>query len=327
MTSRNAGGSRIFRRFGWFAAAIVLAIAAYSGGWFYLAGKLEAEAKEAVAKLNRNGTRAHCEEPDARGYPFRIGLHCGSVFYENVQRGISIRAGEFRSAAQVYQPQHLVGELDGPAELELPITAPLTIEWDIFRASIRLDHPLPQRLSSETRQLRIALEEEPSQILATAELGEFHARRHDGNLQMAGLLREAVASEAAGITLPALDARFAATLKNGEEIILANSSNLRGTEWLLDELVISQSGSTAQIAASGPLSIDDDGRVNGLLEISVRDVEQILTFVADNAPELARQIDGVRPLILGLAQKPMELRINKGRMMLGFIPLGEIPPL
>ncbi|KFB08899.1 DUF2125 domain-containing protein [Nitratireductor basaltis] len=327
MTSRNAGGSRIFRRFIWFAGAILLAIAAYTGAWFYLAGKLEAKANQTVSELNRNGTRAHCEEPEARGYPFRIGLYCGSIFYEDVRQGFSIRAGAFRSAAQVYQPQHLVGEVDGPAELELPVSSPLTIDWEVLRASARIADPLPQRFSSEARRLTVALEETPSEVLATAELGEFHARLHDGDLQMAGLLRQLAATQALGVSLPSMDAQFAATLKQGETVLTGKPENLRGKEWQLDELVLSQNGSTASIAASGPISIGADGRMNGMLTITVTDADRILEMVSANAPELAEKIDGVRPLIMGLAQKPMELRINNGRMMLGFIPLGEIPPL
>ncbi|MCO0638067.1 DUF2125 domain-containing protein, partial [Lutimaribacter sp. EGI FJ00014] len=135
MASSTGGGSRFARRMFLLAAAIAVAVLTYTATWFYLARALEQRTAETVATLNGNGVRAFCEEPEAKGYPFRIGLFCRSVFYENRKGGISVRAGALRSAAQVYQPFRVVGELDGPATIRLPFAAALEARWENLRAS------------------------------------------------------------------------------------------------------------------------------------------------------------------------------------------------
>ncbi|WP_367717733.1 DUF2125 domain-containing protein [Nitratireductor sp. GISD-1A_MAKvit] len=104
MPSRKRAKRSFSRRFLLFGLFIVLAILAYTGAWFYAADTLERRTITAIEDLNTNQQRVNCEEPTARGYPFRIGLFCRSVFFENAGEGISVSAGAFRSAAQVYQP-------------------------------------------------------------------------------------------------------------------------------------------------------------------------------------------------------------------------------
>ena len=79
MTSSRSGGRNITRRFQWLTAAIVAAIALYTAGWYYAAGRLTDEAQKALADLSRNGNRAVCESPAVHGFPFRIGLYCDAA--------------------------------------------------------------------------------------------------------------------------------------------------------------------------------------------------------------------------------------------------------
>jgi len=114
MASRQTGGSGYTRRFILLALAIIVVVVGYTYGWHYAADRLVSEANARVAAINANGRRANCENAEARGYPFRIGLFCRSIMYVDAPSGVAVRAGAFRSAAQVYQPQRVVGELDGP---------------------------------------------------------------------------------------------------------------------------------------------------------------------------------------------------------------------
>ena len=123
------------RRIKWLAVAIAVAIALYTGGWFYLASRIDRAAGEAIASAARDGTEILCEGRDVRGYPFRLGLHCAGTGVATPD-GISAAAGAFRSAAQVYQPNFVISELDGPARVETPDGA-VAADWDIARASTR----------------------------------------------------------------------------------------------------------------------------------------------------------------------------------------------
>src|SRR5690606_20068354 len=135
---------------------IVVLFGGYSLGWFYLAGKFEADAKSAIAALSRDGATVECANPTARGYPFRLGLFCDRILLEDAGQDVSISAGNFRSAGQIYDPSRLVAELDGPARIAAPETGAFALDWENLRTSIRLARPLPQRISVEGTMLRAA---------------------------------------------------------------------------------------------------------------------------------------------------------------------------
>ena len=105
MASRQATTRSYSRRFAWLAAAIVVVVAAYTGAWFYAAGMIETRIGEAMQASGGDAV-PRCERPSARGYPFRIGVFCDAVAFEDARGEISVRAGAFRSAAQVYDPFH-----------------------------------------------------------------------------------------------------------------------------------------------------------------------------------------------------------------------------
>lgn len=164
------------RRFFWFVVAIVATASLYSAGWFYAADRLVERVEADVAALNRDGRRASCENAAVRGYPFRIGVFCRSVMFEDARGGFAFRARQFRSAAQVYQPMRIIGELDGPATLEAPGLNALDLDWSSLRASVRLASPRPERVSVEGRGLTVRLDEpgDVSPLLARAETAELH---------------------------------------------------------------------------------------------------------------------------------------------------------
>src|ERR687897_740456 len=172
------------RRFFWLGVFVVVLFGGYSLGWFWLAGRLEAEAKTAITALNRDGVEADCANPTARGYPFRIGLYCDSVAFSDAAKGISLSAGSFRSAGQIYDPMRLVAELDGPASIDSAKAGAFALTWDNLRASARLSSPLPQRISLEGAGLRA--ETGDGGALLAAERFEAHLRPNEQNLDVAG---------------------------------------------------------------------------------------------------------------------------------------------
>src|SRR5690606_33845423 len=137
-----------------------------------------------IADAWRDGNRIACENSEVRGFPFRLGLHCDSVLFESAQEGISFAAGAFRSAAQVYQPNFLIGELDGEARLHVSGFAALNLEWERMRASVRLARPLPERISIESHALK-AFSEAGATSLFNASMSEIHMRPNGQALDLA----------------------------------------------------------------------------------------------------------------------------------------------
>lgn len=330
MTSSSQSRTNYGRRFFWFAVAIVVAAGLYTAGWFYAAGVVVDQAKAAVASLNGNGRRASCEEPAAGGYPFRIGLFCRSVMFEDAREGVVFQARAFRSAAQVYQPWRIVGELDGPARLATPGVSALALDWTSLRASVRLAEPLPERLSVEGSGVSVRIDEpgEAMPALLRADSVEAHLRPAgddlDVALRFAGLsLDEGIAGT---VALPPLSGLVDATLADAA-LPGGFEGDLRGRSGTLRNLTVSTEGG-AGVTLSGPVSVDENGLVDAEFQVIVREPLALAKILGDLAPHARREIDLSASAIAAMGGNAgLPLRIVKGEASLGFIPLGTVPPL
>jgi hypothetical protein len=334
MTSSGQSRANYGRRFFWFAMAITVGIGVYSAGWFYAARYLEDEVRGRVAGMNGGGRRANCEEPQARGYPFRIGLFCRSVLYEDARRGLSVQARELRTAAQIYQPWRIIGELDGPARLEAPGVNALALDWANLRASARLARPLPQRISVEAQDLNIRRDEQTDTLppLARFDSVEAHMRPAGDDIDLAvrfdGLKPDASLTN--GISLPPLsgvaDLSLAgAALPGGLADGLEGS--LHGRSGTIRSVTVSVEGG-AGVTVSGPVSVDEAGLIDAELRISVREPLVLARILGDLAPHARREIELSFSAIAAMGGSAgMPLRIVKSEASLGFITLGTIPPL
>lgn len=320
------------RRFFWLAFAIVAAIALYTAGWFYAADRLVTEARTALADFSRGGgNRAVCEAPEARGYPFRIGLFCDATYVERGSAGFSMSTEAFRSAAQVYAPRRVVAEADSPARLILPGLVPLDLTWQGMRASARLAWPLPERISLEGTRLT-AVADMPNVVgpLAfTAELLELHVRPNEPDVDIALRLDgfEAGRLLLPNGTLPPLSAVADVSLKDGVAVLREKRGAMRGVSFDVRQLeLVSPDG--ARLTATGTVAIGEDGLVNARLTVGTTDAAALAGIVASAFPEAG---DGLRPAISALSalgpNPQLPLTITNGQARLGFINLGAIPPL
>lgn len=326
MASRTSVFGKAGTRILWLAVAIVVVIVAYTATWFYLARSLEQRADAIIAGLNGNGVRAFCEEPEARGYPFRIGLFCRGVFYENVGQGVSVRAGDLRSAAQIYQPYRVLAELDGPASVVLPYGAAVDARWEGLRASVRLARPLPETFSAEARELRLSYREGAETTVASASTVGFHARPQDSDLEVAFTFAGLELDDDLAPGVPALEGRLHATVDDGVVLLAEGRTGLRGNGATIREMVIGVAGADAAISVSGPVSVDTDGFLSGELTVALDDPAAIARVLAAILPDLKDEIF-TATAALGSLGGDVKLRLVRGRAFLGFIPLGEIPPL
>lgn len=331
MTSSAEPKPNYSRRFYWLAAFIVLLFGGYSLGWFWLAGRLESQSRTIIAELNRDGVTADCVNQTVRGFPFRLGLFCDNVSYEDSRTQISARAGSLRSAAQIYQPTRLVLELDGPLVASGPGMAPLKLNWELLHASARMALPLPQRLSVEAKGLtgQFAPDGTTMQPLFTAASAEGHLRPNGNDIDWAGSFTGLAvdANVLDGRQLPLLNGSADATLTDGIALIEGGAKSLRGTSGTIRTLSLATSDAT-DITLSGPFSIDADGLIDATLRVTVRDPRGVSTALGAAFPEAKRQIEqGFAGLALLGREPSLPLRIVKGRATLGFIPLGQIPPV
>ncbi|MCR4265503.1 DUF2125 domain-containing protein [Nitratireductor sp. ZSWI3] len=331
MPSRKRTKRSYSRRFFWLAALIVLAVAAYTGGWLYAANLLETRTTALVDRLNGSQRRANCEEPAARGYPFRIGLFCRSLFYEDGEHGISLSAGAFRSAAQIYQPLHTVGELDGPARIALPFLPALQATWENMRMSARLTSDLPQRISSEADKVVVTLEEATDKPVAAADVMQAHTRRNGQDLDLAVIMnRLSLDRTVTGdVSVPPLDGELLISIEDGVMLLTEGSSpQLRGRSGTIQNLTLRATDGNAAMTVKGPVEIGHDGLVNARLNVTLTEPQSIARLAGEAFPEQRDQINAVMSGLSSLGSAPtLPVNIRQGRIFVGFLPLGKIPPV
>jgi hypothetical protein len=327
-------GRRI-KSLGIFTAFLMLA---WTGGWFYLAKIGGEQVDLAIAKVDATDKKLSCGKRDIKGYPFRFGLFCDSVMFEEPAKGVRILAGALRTAAQVYNPWHLVAELDGPASIDAPGLQPLEINWSLLHASVRANKPVPDQVSVEAKSLNISIrgQAEARSRAVLADYAAGHMRIEDRNAAFAGEVDGLLVDPAItpGREVPSLSVSYDAVLTDGVRIITSRPKNareaLRGASGeIRSARVIFKDGGTLEL--SGPLSVGADGLIDGDVKIKFADADRLGSALAKIAPEAASVI---KPALSGAAltagkdkEAGLTLTIRKGKVSAGFFPLGKIPPI
>lgn len=331
MTSSDERQPKSRRGLLWLVALIVVLFAIYSGGWFYLANRVRAEADKAVATLNKSGVEAGCANLQVSGYPLNFTVSCDNLAYEDDAKNIAASAGSFNAVAQIIQPLSPVANLRGPLRTSVPGMMPLWIDWDNLQANVKLWYPLPHRISLQadglSGQTDPADDTDPVELFSAGKAAA-QLQPNGGDLDYVGSFGDLEIDPDAigGRVLPALDASGDATLKNGVALIGTQVKSLRGQRIEIRNLDLSSG--TARVTVSGPLSVDAEGLVDADLMIRIKDPKAVASILAGAIPEQKNAIQqGFAALALLGSEPSMPLKVVKGKASLGFIPLGKIKPV
>ena len=315
----------------WLGIFVIVLFGGYSAGWFYVAGKLEELATQAIARLNRDGISGDCANLVARGFPFRIGIYCDSVRFEDTPQQVAASAAAFRSLAQVYDPFRIVAELDSPAQISVPGGAAFGLNWDNLRASARLSMDFPELVSVEVKSLTADanLDASPGTRLVSAGAAEAHMRKSGDDLDLAASFTDADIDPKLlnGGDLPPIQGQADLTIKDGVDLVRFGDRSLRGHSGMIRTLAVSSS-EKAGLSLAGPFSVAADGLVDADLTVTIRDPKGLSEMLALAFPAAAAQIKTSFAGLAAMGDNPtLPLKVSKGRAMLGFIPLGNLPPL
>ncbi|WP_157944678.1 DUF2125 domain-containing protein [Mangrovicella endophytica] len=319
-------------------AIVVILAAALSAGWYYVAGELDKVVTQALARAEKGGATVTCANRQTFGYPFRIGIHCDAVAVETLSKDVRMTAGTLRTAAQIYQPNKVVAELDGPAFLEAGDLPPLDLRWSLGQASATFWTQGADHLSFAFDNPEVALAQPAAgrAPLAAAVRFEAHARRREGDLDIALTDRGVKMLSPELASLPAFDASAdlsvsgAADWLNGRVAGRTPAEVLAGRTVTLRALKLESGTAIAEV--SGPISVGADGEISGDLKLAVADAQRIAALVAGVAPELAGVAGSVASAITFIGRPEdgrtvIALTIRDGEVAAGVIPLGSIPPL
>ncbi|TDH34824.1 DUF2125 domain-containing protein [Pseudohoeflea suaedae] len=332
-TPEGKGTSRQSRRILWLGLAVVLACALYTVGWYVFAGQIEKRLPALFALTERQGARTECANANVRGYPFRIGIFCDKTSVDFARDNMKLKAGALRSAAQVYNPWHVVSELDGPASLTGDNGLSARADWQLLHASTIFAGDGVDRASLEGKGATLALESADLPVTISGESSRFaaHVRRNAGDLDIAVETDDF----SSPLTLDTRHFSLAATVLGAADFLKEGARpDMRGKTVRLHDLS-SEFAAGGTVSLSGDLAFGADGLANGDLKIRLGDYQAVAARIGEVQPDLARQITQFAPILLALDIEPddgpdtvtLPLTIRNGNAAVGLLPLGRIPPV
>lgn len=335
--SSDKAAAKPQRRFVWLAIFIVALVAAYSGAWFYLARQLESRSAFLISDLANRNVEADCEAMEVRGYPFRLGVFCNSVSADDQRQRTSLSTGSFRSAAQIYRPNHIVSELDSPVKISMGDGSTAQFDWQMLRSStvFGLSGLTRASLQSSVLDATLAPATLTDVIKLTAQATELHIRQNDADLEaVLRLQATSVSTQAKAFTMPAFDVAVDLTLADRAWMLSEQQSQeqdpWRNLSASLNGLT-ADLGKGAQLSMQGPFSIDGEGYLTGKFNVELKGREAWQEFMTNAFPGDAQNIKNAASFLTSLGKSEdsltLPLNIERGRIMIGFITLGQLPPL
>jgi hypothetical protein len=317
------------RRLTWLAVFILLLFGGYTAGWFWVGGLLRERAVEFINSANQSGLKVECANARAGGFPFRIGLFCDRVRYEDPKEGIALSAEALRSAAQIYNPFLLIAELDSQASVGTPAGA-LNLNWENLRASLRYNLEAPERLSIEASDLKAAFTPPAAAAipLFVVKDAQMHVRPNLDDIDLASQATNLVIDPAMlpGGSLPPFSGESDISIKDGVTALRGGGDLVLGRSGTIRHASLSTAD--ASLSISGPFFVGEDGLVDADLWVKAKNPGGIAPIAVAAFPESAEQIaESLSGLALLGENATLPLKIEDGEMTLGFLPIGRIPPL
>lgn len=306
------------------AGAIIVLIAAYTGIWFYSSARVEAAAAEVIGNAQSRGIDLDCSNREAWGYPFRIGLICDEVRYDNEAHGFGLTAGELRTAAQIYQPALMLGELAGPALFQFPGVAPIRIDWQTLRSSVRLADPLPERISLEAVEPAGAAGPDP--VFSAAKV-QAHMRPDNADLDIAATIKSLQLHMLRDEGLPPFDAFLDASLADGTAWFGDPAASLRGRSATVRHAHLDL-GDAGKASASGTIAVKADGLAEGELTLQFEQAKSLGLILANIFPESGALIQEMAQNLAFFGDNAeIPVRLEAGRVFVGPFEVGAVPAL
>lgn len=307
-------------------------------GWHWGAGQLQSLVGNRIRDVADQGKTITCNNLDIKGFPFRIGLHCSNTSYDDNNRRLGFTAGEFRSTAQAYRPNHVISELDGP----MIITGKsnhIEASWKILRSSAFIDFTSLSRTSIEATELGIKtnLVDMPGLKTIDAENLQFHIRQNEENLDFAANgFNIVLGNLQSSSPIKIADINFFATVINGAKALRYTNDgerlSLRGSDITLYDFSITPLNDT-KVSLSGPLSISQQGLISGDLNLKIVNIDGLRPFIKNIDAEFAESFSQITQILSSLTTSDtqgefsIKLSLRNGRVQAGLFPLGSIPAI
>jgi hypothetical protein len=347
---------------------VVILAALWSGLWFFASAKAETTLNGWREREAKAGRVYSCEQQSIGGYPFRIEVRCllpAAVFQGTPP--VALKAKDLLAAVQVYDPNLVISELQGPLSIGEPDKPPnFVANWRLGQSSVRGSPSAPERVSFVLEAPTVERVVEGGNVnVFKAERAELHGRIASGTandhpaIDLALLLQSAVAPELHPAAKEPIDADVVAVLRGLKDFAPKPwSDRFREVQAANGQIEIVKARVQQEdviAVGAGALALTSRGNLNGNLQVTVVnldkvlkkfDLERVMTEgqVGATVNSLDRILPGLgnmvrqnapnllasvgqRTILEGKPAVALPLRFVDGAVYLGPIPVGRTPPL
>jgi hypothetical protein len=311
----------------WAAALIVAAV--WSLAWVWLTHEIEHRADAAAAALRRAGWTIAWDARHVGGYPFRLDVDFTNLRVSDPS-GRAAAATALKTEAYAFAPRHWVFYLPGGFAFVRPPGGAVAVSARALRGSIDVSER-PPRIALEGDDLVFAPAPGAKPFaLAAAKNVQLYTRAEPGDQEALYLsLDGGVAPPDGWLHRLTGDAPLAIKLDG----VLSHSQYLRAGSWRrlvgdwsanggtfdVHALTLS-AGKIALDASGGSVTVDNDGRLVGVIEVSPRDLASLEAIAHPSGPP-----PPISLLTTGAAPNGVKLTFRDGAAWLGPLRLASAP--
>jgi len=309
--------------------------------WYYATGKAEVAIDRWRAREAKAGRIYTCGSQSIGGYPFRIEVTCdkaAAVFRSN-QPPVEIKTSSILVAAQLYQPTLLISDFYGPLTIaDLGHAPNIIVNWKLAQSSVRGTPSAPERISLVFDQPVVErINGNNRQSVLKAQRIEVHGRLAGGSVTNKPIietvlrLRAAAAPELHPAAAMPIDADITTLLRGLNDFSPKPwSVRFRELQAVDGRVDITQArvqqGDTIAVG-DGTLSLNESGRLQGQLRVTVANIEPFLAAVGTpqvvkNSPDMDRLSGALDRLLPGLGNVARQ-QATSSNLSLGINLLGE----
>jgi hypothetical protein len=301
---------------------LLLVAMAWSIAWFVIRGRAAETLDGWLAAEAQKGRQWTCADRSIGGYPFRIEIICSSLDLK--QGAVTASFGRTEGVAQVYQPRLAIVEVEGPLRAS-DGRVNVQGQWDLLQASFHATPTGLQRLSIAANAPKFTVTGlTPQEITTSGQHLELHLRP---NPTRASENAYDAAFSVKQASIPLLDGLIggAEPTDLNADVTATQVTGLQGRplaqeleRWrkaggTLDILMLSGTKGPRRIEAKGSLTLDEEHRPAGELNVSAAGLDGLIGNVTGNRTGGA---------LLGalLGQNPRAQAKNDGQPRLAPLP-------
>ncbi|SPF77539.1 DUF2125 domain-containing protein [Pseudoprimorskyibacter insulae] len=319
------------------AIMIVAAAFAWSGYWFWSANRLETATETWFSDRQSDGWRAEYGSLNVSGFPNRLDRRMTGLVLQPGAGAVRWTAPFLQTFQLSYQPGHVIVAF--PPNQQISAAGRLTeISSDSMRASMRYQpNGMVDRLNLEAEVLNVLSK---GQSIALAGVKAATQRLDDAGKSYRVALT--AASAATGRlrlgSLTGQDSLHALQLDATVDLDRAlngqDPASLLPAPIAIDLHLFEANMGAMSLKLSGPLTIDAQGRLNGSLSTQIENWRGALDQMRSQKalPEVALEtIAAALEVVAQLSGRSdtldVTLRLDRGNVFFGPVPLGSLAPL